>query len=204
MTRTTAVALALGTTIRTATAADSLFVRDLQKKYSNQLGFLPFAAVDECIDGGCVRLATENNDPCGYVLARRRLRCAPHVCPIVQAAVCLDARRRRHGLALVEAVCQDAWVDGRTIVQCWCRDDLDAVDFWDAAGFDLIAERDPRSARGRPLLLFRKALPGCEPASLDVLPRRSGWTASFTHGGPSPQMMLPFDGGSDAPKRRWK
>jgi hypothetical protein len=202
MSQTTAVRQPTTTTIRTATTADSLFVRSLQKRFSNQLGFLPNAAVDECIDGGCVRLATENDDPCGYVLSRRRLKCAPHVAPIVQAAVCLDARRRHHGLTLIESVCQDAWVDGKTIVQCWCRADLDAVDFWDAAGFDLVAERDPRSARGKPLLLFRRALPGCDPASLSVLPRRSGWKASLTNDGPSPQMMLFGHGGPGIPDVR--
>jgi hypothetical protein len=195
MTQTTAVASARDTSIRTASAADTLFLRKLQRTYSNQLGFLPDAAVAECVDGGCVRMALENGDPCGYVLARRRLRCAPHVVPIVQAAVCLDARRRHHGLALVDAVCQDAWVDGRLIVQCWCRADLDAVSFWAAAGFELIAERDPRSARGKPLLLYRRALPGCPSNLLDVVPRRSGWRASLTHGGPAPQYLLWGDGG---------
>lgn len=183
--------------LRTAVARDRLFVADLQRKYANQLGFLPHAALDELVDGGRVLLALENGEPAGYLASRTHLRCQPSTAPIVQAAVCYDARRRALGTRLVEAVCQDAWVAGSTVVQCWCAENLDACDFWSACGFTAVADRDPKNARGRRLLLFRRALPGTPESVLTAVPRNAGWKAATIRPDRPSQLMLPFDGGLD-------
>lgn len=198
---TTAVTLASDQGIRTSTGADSLFVRDLQRRFSNQLGFLPGAALDEMRAGGRQFVGTENGEPAGYLTGWRRLKCQPLVAPIIQAAVCLDARRRKLGLALVDAYSQDAWVDGRLAVQCWCAADLEACDFWAAAGFVLVGEREPENARKRRLLLYRRPLPGCPEKLLREPPRRAGHTAALIRPDRPTQFMLPFDGGPGLPDR---
>lgn len=194
---TTAVTHVLNRAIRVATDADSLFLRSLQRKYSNQLGFLPGKALDEMRQCGRQFVGLENGEPAGYVTGWRRLKCQTAVAPIIQAAVAMDARRRRLGLALVEDFCCDAWVDGRQAVQCWCAADLEAVDFWAAAGFVQIAEREPLNARRRRLLLFRRPLPGCTDDVLRTPPRRAGHTASLVRPDRPTQWLLNFDGGCD-------
>lgn len=199
---TTAVALNGDQAIRGSTAADSLFLRDLQRRFSNQLGFLPGAALEEMRQSGRQFVGTENGEPAGYLTGWRRLKCQTAVAPIIQAAVAMDARRRRLGLALVEAFCQDAWVDGRLVVQCWCAADLEAVDFWDAAGFVQIGEREPGNARRRRLLLLRRPLPGCPDDVLRAPPRRAGHTASLVPPDRPTQWLLPFEAGPGLPDAR--
>lgn len=183
--------------IRVATPADRAYVASLQKRYANQLGFLPLAAIDILIEQRRVMVGRENGDPAGYVVARPRLRCMTAVAPIVQTAVSYDLRRRRLGTALVEAVCADAWVDGRLAVQCWCREDLEACEFWHAAGFMAVADRWPGNARRKRMILYRRPLPGCDDATLTTVPRNAGWKGATIRPDRPPQLMLPFavDGG---------
>lgn len=178
--------------VRTAVPSDRTFVASLQRRFSNSLGFLPTAAIDALLDERRILLGTENGDPAGYVIARRRLRCQPFTAPIVQAAVAMDARRRRLGMNLVEAVCQDAWADGRSCVQCWCREDLDACDFWSACGFTAVADRDPLSARRKRMILYRRPLPGCDDVTLRTIPRNAGWKAATISPERPSQLLFPW------------
>jgi len=178
--------------LRTAVASDLTFVTSLQRKFSNQLGFLPTTAVDELIGKSRVLLGLENGEPAGYLIARPRLRCQPATAPIVQAAVCMDLRRRSLGMRMVEAVCQDAWVDGRSVVQCWCREDLEACDFWAACGFQPIADRHPNNARNKRMILYRRPLPGCDDATLTAVPRNAGWKGATIPTERPSQLMLPW------------
>jgi N-acetylglutamate synthase-like GNAT family acetyltransferase len=164
--------------LRPATAADYSFVVDLQNKFAWALGFLPHVALRAYVDMGGVTIATDNDQHAGYLLGRQRLRCAPHVRPIYQAAVCMDAQRRHLGLELVERTAAAAAAAGQTIVQCWCRTDLDANQFWAAAGFTSIAIRRPDTWRGLPLILWRRPLTAAAATQLLHLPRAAGYRAS--------------------------
>ena len=75
-----------------ATERDASFVLDLQKKFSDALGFLPAAAVRNYVESGRVLIGKENDDHAGYVLGRGALRYDPRIAPITQAAVRMDAR----------------------------------------------------------------------------------------------------------------
>lgn len=174
----TAAADTLKPSLRPATAADYSFVVDLQNKFAWALGFLPHVALRAYVDMGGVTIAQDNDQHAGYLLGRERLRCAPHVRPIYQAAVCMDVQRRHLGLELVERTAAAAVAAGQSIVQCWCRTDLDANQFWAAAGFVSVAIRRPDTWRGLPLILWRRPLTAAAAAQLLHLPRAAGYRAS--------------------------
>lgn len=162
-----------------ATADKLAFVRDLQKRHSGALGFLPAAAIEAYIAGGRVLCSTHNGQDAGYVLGRNALRYDPRIAPITQAAVCMDLQRRNAGLRMVEQWCNAAADDGRQCVQCWCADDLDSRFFWPAAGFHAIARRWPENSRDRSLTLWRRPIPGPLLASwMEQLPPLAGFKAS--------------------------
>lgn len=164
--------------VRLGTAVDLPFVQHLQRVYSNQLGFLPGAALRWYLDNGRCSIVFENGDPAGYTLGRPRLRAQPWVQPLTQTAVSFDVQRRSHGTALVEAAAADAVRNGRTILQAWCRTDIPANAFWLAAGFEPLALRRPETARSQPLLLWRRCLDERQRPLLAALPAAAGWKAS--------------------------
>lgn len=131
---------------------------DLQKKFSNQLGFLPSKALDFYIESKNVGIALENDAPCGYVLGRPAFRYNPLMRPITQAAVYMDAQRRHHGLALVEGVCRRAHAAKQLVVQASCAADIEAIDFWLTANFMPIGTHTLDNRRKREIIVFRRCL----------------------------------------------
>jgi N-acetylglutamate synthase-like GNAT family acetyltransferase len=121
--------------IRRATPADLAYVVALQKRNHEALGFIPRAALAEKIDRGQILLASENGDPAGFL--HHGSLAVPEV-RIFQAAIQYDARRRHHGLALVDTMVRRATDAGANGLSLRCLDFLDANDFWTAAGFGLI------------------------------------------------------------------
>lgn len=168
------------TAFRIATAADLPFVLSLQKRWSNQLGFLPTAAVEHYIAIAGVRLCLENGEPSGYLLSPARLRCLPSTRPLIQTAICLDAQRHGHALQLVELTAAAAIDGGCSMLQAWCRADIEATAFWAAAGFTGVALRKTANARQHPLLLFRRILVSHGESSPLHIPRRSGCRGTTT------------------------
>jgi hypothetical protein len=145
-------------------------VLDLQQKFSNQLGHLPTSAIDFYVQSRLVKLTLENGVPAGYILGRPSFRWNRRFAPITQAAVCMDAQRRKHGLKLVEQWLQDMQSRGIAAAQAMCRSDLEANEFWLAAGFDLIAAIDTENARKKPMFCWRRAITGSVPAGYWQLP----------------------------------
>lgn len=158
---------------------------ELQRKFSDAVGFLPRAAVEEFVAAGRFVVAEENGEGCGGLLWRPSLRCMPECATIVQAMVFTDAQRREHGLRMVETCCRGAALAGRLMIACWCAGDLEAVDFWKSAGFVQVGFRPGGARRGRPLILFRRSLlpGGAWPMRFGVMPARAGWKARRIGGG---------------------
>lgn len=168
--------------IRIATAADLPFVLQLQKKFSDQLGFLPSAALAQYIDWQRVHLVLENDVPAGYVLTRKNLRSARWCRPIIQTAVALDAQRRHNGIALVNHVSADSFRELQLGLQIWIAEDIEAVDFFRIAGFRRIVSRDSKNARGRRLVLMRKPLQPFLPGDFFTPPPVAGCRPTRTIG----------------------
>lgn len=161
-------------TIRIASLADLPYVVSLQKRFTNELGFLPTAALSAWIERSCVLLVEENGDPAGYVVQRPRLNTARWCRPLTQVAVAMDAQRRHLGLALLRRVATDAHRELLEGLQCWVAADIEAVDFFTSANFEVIARRRPRNVRGRELLLMRASLQPFKPANFSTIPPIAG------------------------------
>jgi N-acetylglutamate synthase-like GNAT family acetyltransferase len=141
--------------ITTASVKELSYIIDLAKKFSEQLGFLPRAAVLEYLEAGRVLLARENSEPAGFIISRNRLRSEKWCRPLTQVAVSFDAQRRHHGEALIAALKTQARQDMLEGLQCWVAEDLEAVQFFRSQGFVHVQTREPGNKRNRRLLLMR-------------------------------------------------
>ena len=160
--------------IRTAAPADLKFVDHLQKKFANCVGFLPRVAMENIIEQGHIRLAMENDDAAGYILSRPRLQWQPLMRSITQTCVAMDARRRHHGLALLQQIEAESRASGILALQACCAVGLESNDFWDAAGFIPVVHMTPANVRGREIICWRKALTNRMPAWFAMPPRLAG------------------------------
>lgn len=146
--------------IRRATLEDLRFIEHLSTRFSREVGFIPRIALENRITGargGYVGLATENDDPAGFLHTGSMRR--PE-CRIFQAAICYDAQRRHLGQALVGDFLQTAQGNGVKLVTLRCLSDLDANSFWQSMGFRR-AGYEPVSGtknRGSTLIVWAKRL----------------------------------------------
>lgn len=135
-------------TIRQAQPGDVTFLDHLQKKFREQVGFLPKRALETNIASGRVSLALENDEPAAYLLGKGNYLRDPHFGIIYQAAVSYDARRRLMGTALVQHFIDHMEPTVR-LIGLWCAQDIEANEFWSACGFEAIAARHGSRSRGR-------------------------------------------------------
>lgn len=167
--------------LRRADKSDISFVLDLQRRFTGQLGFLPTAAITRYVEQTRVVLATENDEPAGYLLGSPYLRYQPLIRPITQAAVAMDAQRRHLGLRLVAQTVADATAAGQLAVQACCAEGLEANDFWHAAGFRPICYLRPDNTRKRSIICWRKIVAANIPTWIIDPPRIAGYRAARTN-----------------------
>lgn len=165
------------TEIRIATNHDHLYIDALAKKFSNAVGFIPNAALEKYIELGGVQIGLENGEPAGYILSRGYLRWCIAMRPITQAAVQFDAQRRHVGLELVARAEAHAREAGQIAIQACCREGLAANDFWKAAGFREICQLNPRAARKKQIIVWRKPLSNHIPPWFVLPPPVHGYRA---------------------------
>lgn len=161
--------------IRLATLADLSYVTSLAKTFSNQIGFIPKCGIEQYLEKSAVLLATENDSPAGFLVGNPALIWQPLLRPISQAAIQFDAQRHSHGRQLVELVADLARSAGQIGIQANCREDLDANAFWHAAGFIKICYMQPRNARQKTVICWRKPLVKKLPLWFAAPPKRAGY-----------------------------
>lgn len=160
--------------IRTATLNDLKFIDSLQKKFGNALGFLPQEAIERLTEMGVVYLAQENDTAAGFVISRRALGWQPLMRSITQTAVCMDAQRRHHGLAIVKRIADEARAAGQMALQACCAVGLDSNEFWKAAGFVPVCHMTPDNVRAREIICWRKPLTTTVPIWFAHPPKYAG------------------------------
>ena len=146
------------TTIRLATPQDRPFLIHLQRKFSDQLGFLPTAALDQLIAARTVVVRVENGQPAGMIVWKAVLKHDPRACPILQTAVELDAQNRHHGEAMIDFLESHARAVGSKFIQAWVAADIPDHGFFRAVGFAKLAERPGGDRRKRDLYLYRRPI----------------------------------------------
>ena len=131
--------------IRKATLADLQYIEHLRRRESEAVGFIPIQRYEMEIDGrrgGDVIVVEEHTDLVGFVYATHNQAGVSH---IQQIAIQEDARRMERATALVEAITKPTdW-----LVSLRCAADLEATQFWEALGFDLLDRVMPKSVYGR-------------------------------------------------------
>lgn len=130
-------------TTRTARALDMPYLMSLMRANRESVGGLPAPAMLERIERGTVLLASINDDPVGYLLYDSdgaRIR-------IPQACIQYDARRRRYGVALLQAL--RAAHPNIQEITLRCAADLEANVFWRDMGFTCTGTRPGGRRRGR-------------------------------------------------------
>lgn len=157
-----------------AALADFKFIDGLQHKFGKSLGFLPRQAIEVNLEAGNVCLTTENDDSAGYMLVRPRLAWQPLMASIVQAAVCMDAQRRHHGLGLLLLLEDEARSRGQIALQANCAIGVEANEFWSLAGFKPVAHLTPATKSQREIVCWRKPLQRKLPNWFTVLPKKAG------------------------------
>lgn len=144
--------------IQIAQAKDLRFIRDLQRKYTGSIGFIPSAATERELHRGNVLHGSLNADDAGFLLIHPNLAYQTNVAVIVQAAVRMDAQRQAVGLELVKRAASMAHDRGQTVLQASCREDLASNLFWAAADFKAIGTKPGGLERDQRLIIWRKAL----------------------------------------------
>lgn len=145
---------ARGTTASRSERETVAYVCDLAKKNSEALSFIPTPRLELYAQRRQIILAHENNEPCGFIVHGNgwpQMR-------VYQACVQYDARRREHGLSMVEELVVRAERAGCSDVRLWCADDLEANAFWREALFAPYAQRAGGLRRGRTHTLWARRL----------------------------------------------
>lgn len=165
-------------TIRVATLNDLRFVRDLQARNSNLVGFLPSLALLRYVTAGHVLLAALDRQPVAYLLGRPALAWQPLLRSITQ--ICVAETCRRSGIArlLIARTITDAIGQSQAGIQACCRQDLEANAFWASEGFVKICYMAPQNARNCDVICWRKPLIKKLPLWFAAPPKRAGHRAS--------------------------
>ena len=136
-------------TVHIATEADLSFVLDLQRRWSNALGFLPRCCHERYIAAKHVLIVRENGLSagfCNFTVTPRGLVRLP------QVAVHHDLLRASIGSKLLAAITTAARRGHCEAIRLTSRSDLECNLFWPTAGFRFTCLTRPASTRGYPLL----------------------------------------------------
>lgn len=116
------------------------YVDSLQRRENQSVGFLTRTALAEYHARTQIVLASENNDPCGYMIfydGRNGNRPVNHPAAIRLRQIAIDDRVRRiyHATGLISRLIYHAQANLFQRIELWCATDLDAMKFWRAIGF---------------------------------------------------------------------
>lgn len=122
------------------------------------IGWVPWQFYEQHDERGTLAVCVRDGDIVGYVAWS--VQPAVGAGQIMQIWVRRDARMIEHGRVLVRHVLDELSEQGLTLLRLWCADDLEAVWFWGAMGFN---EETRRLGRGHPWL------PGRQPSRTHIL-----------------------------------
>jgi GNAT superfamily N-acetyltransferase len=135
--------------VRPALPSDLTFLLDLQRKWSNNLGFLPRACFERYTASGQILVVTENDCPAGYLSWTWHKN---GLLRLQQVAVHPDLLRTTIGSKIIRHILKAARSRSCSVVRLTSRSDLPANDFWPTFGFRCTAILRPQTTRNRPLL----------------------------------------------------
>lgn len=170
--KTTTIDPTLVRSIRMAKASDIVFVNDLQRRWSNNIGFLPKAALEQKIEAHKCLLVFENDEPAGYLNWSDNRKGAVHV---TQVAIDPELLRTTLGTKIMRTIERSAVKGGCSIIRLCSRSNLSANFFWPELGFTTTAVFQRNSRRGLPLIEWTKPLVTPDQAVHSILRNGKGY-----------------------------
>jgi len=144
-------------TVRTAVPTDLKFVDSLQKKFSNEVGFLPLAALEGNIAKNRIAIGFENDEPAGYILGKPRYKGDSELAILYQCAIEYSAQRHMLGSSLLEHAV-GLFPPPSKLACAWVAQDIEANFFWEACGFEPIAARRGSRRKGRVHIFWERRI----------------------------------------------
>lgn len=141
--------------IRIAKQTDVSFIVQLQKTWSNNVGFLPKCAFERYIEARQILAVTENGDLAGYLIWTFR---KDGLVRLPQVAIEPELLRTTLGTRLMHRIESAARAGDCSVIRLTSRSDLHANTFWPELGFILTATLARPSHRGLPLLEWTKQI----------------------------------------------
>ncbi len=146
---------------RVATDADLPFLLDLQRRWSNNVGFLPTPAFQRAIDEHRILVVDQDAQPAAYLMTSCGREGIVH---LNQVAIEAELLRTTIGTKIVRWLDRCARRGNCSMIRLRCRNDLPANAFWPTAGFTPTGVIRRPSARGRLILEWTKQL--TDPAAM--------------------------------------
>ena len=166
--------------VRPATLADLTFVRDLQRTYSNQLGFLRYTAIFEHYANGHISVLAIDRQPHAYLIGTLPPDPTKTCAKVLQIATAPKSQHWLAGTMLLNHFTAEARHHGCTGIQAMCREDLSANEFWKKNKFIEICRTDPKNARKKMMICWRLPLVKKLPLWFAEPPTRSGSNGKST------------------------
>ncbi len=141
--------------IRIARQSDLSFILQLQKTWSNNVGFLPACAFERYIEARQILAVTEGGDLAGYLIWTFR---KDGLVRLPQVAIEPELLRTTLGTRLMNRIESAARAGDCSVIRLTSRSDLHANTFWPELGFILTATLARPSNRGLPLLEWTKQI----------------------------------------------
>lgn len=143
--------------VRSGRQSDMRFILAMMRQESNAVGFVPKGKLEWGIARGRVLVAAEGRQQLGYIYAGSTMS---GVMPIFQTVIAPGCRRREIGAALLArseslAIAGECWG-----LECRCRDDLEANQFWVAMGWECLESRPGGAGRGRRINIYERRILG--------------------------------------------
>lgn len=176
-------------TVRTAVPSDVKFIDALQKRFSNEVGFLPLAALDANIVKNRIAIGFENDEPAGYILGKPNYKGDPELAILYQCAIEYSAQRHMLGSSLLEHAV-GLFPPPSALACAWVAQDIEANFFWEACGFEPIAARRGSKRKGRVHIFWQRRI---DPRNKTVELRHP----DMTHGGlmREKRIVVPIEAG---------
>lgn len=142
-------------TITVATPNDVAFLVHLQKRWSQNLGFLPRCTHQRYADNKQCLIVWQNDEPAGYLnwtLTRKGL------CRIIQVAVEPELLRTTLGTKIMKHIERQAIRGHCSIMRLTTRSDLPANQVWPLLEYKPTATFQRPTTRGLPLIEWTKQI----------------------------------------------
>lgn len=133
-------------TIETASENDISYIVRLQKKFSNQVGFVPKTAIQDHVRRMGYTICKVNGQHAAYILQSGGTIRPVH---LIQVAVEEELWRNGIGTAMLDYVIQRSSNQNYPDITAYVREDLQANLYFTSRGFHEVRKRPGGSARGK-------------------------------------------------------